>query len=123
MADLPASLRIPRTSRRTHSTRRSAPDLPAASLRILTDVFSSYPELEKVVLFGSRASGAARHWSDIDLATHGIVGARYRLGRLALDLEDTSIPQRCDVLAYEEIDYAPLKEHVNNTGIVIYARG
>lgn len=99
----------------------SAPDLAAATLRTLAQVFSSYPELEKVVLFGSRATGQAKPWSDIDLATHGI-GRRHRLGRLGLDLEDTNIPQRCDVVAYEEIKHAPFREHVDDVGIVVYRR-
>ena len=100
----------------------SAPDLPALTVRKLAQVFSSYPELAKVTLYGSRATGQAKPWSDIDLATHGIVGDRHRLGRLAFDLEDTSIPQRCDVVACEEIRYAPLKRHVDNFGVVIYRR-
>ena len=99
----------------------SVPDLAAATLRTLAQIFSSYPELEKVVLFGSRATGRARPWSDIDLATHGI-GHRHRLGRLDLDLEETNIPQRCYVVAYEEIRHAPLREHVDNVGIVVYRR-
>lgn len=100
----------------------SAPDLSAITVRRLAQVFSSYPELAKVTLYGSRATGRAKPWSDIDLATHGIVGDRHRLGRLTFDLEDTSIPQRCDMVAYEEIKYAPLKRHVDNFGVVIYRR-
>lgn len=100
----------------------SAPDVPADVMRKMVRVFSSYPELEMVTLFGSRAVGKANPWSDIDLATHGIVGDRHRLGRLALDLDEASIPQMCDVLAYEAISYAPLRQHVNNVGIVIYSR-
>lgn len=98
------------------------PDVPADAMRAMIRVFSSYPDLEKVTLFGSRATGTAKRWSDIDLATHGIVGDRHRLGRLALDLEDTDIPQTCGVLAYETISHAPLKQHVDKVGIVIYRR-
>ena len=100
----------------------SVQGLSTVALRSLAQVFSCYPELEKVTLFGSRATGKANHWSDIDLATHGIVSDRHRIGRLALDLEDTSIPQTCDVVAYEDITYAPFKQHVDNVGIVIYRR-
>ena len=100
----------------------SGPDVPVNVMRSLVRVFSSYPDLEKVTLFGSRAVGTAKPWSDIDLATHGIVGDRHRLGRLALDLDDTSIPQICDVLAYEAISHTPLRRHVDDVGIVIYRR-
>ena len=64
------------------------------------------------------------HWrptsqSDIDLATKGITG-HYRLGRLVLDSEDLPIPQKCDVQAYENIAYEPLKRHIDERGITIY---
>ena len=68
------------------------PELPTATLRTLVAVFRRYPDLEQVILFGSRATGGATERSDIDLATRGIRD-RHRLGRLALDLDETAIPQ------------------------------
>jgi len=71
-----------------------------------------------VRLFGSRATGKAKAYSDIDLATRGIVDDR-RLGRLALDLEDLNIPQPCDLKTYESIKSALLKQHIDTIGMVI----
>ena len=98
-----------------------APDLPTATLAELTRIFAAYPELTEVVLFGSRATGAATARSDIDLATRGI-DDDHRLGRLALDLDDLPIPQQCDMQACEKISYAPLQRHIESVGIVIYKR-
>jgi hypothetical protein len=44
----------------------------------------------------------------------------HRLGRLALDLEDTNIPQKCDIQAYEHIKHATLISHIDSAGISIY---
>jgi predicted nucleotidyltransferase len=96
-----------------------APDLPPATWDKMKRVFAAYPELTSVTLFGSRATGQATPRSDYDLATHGILD-EYRLGRLALDLEDLDIPQQCDVKAYESIGYASLKRHIDEFGIMIY---
>ena len=93
--------------------------LPATTLRELAAVFSRYPDLEQVILFGSRATGRATERSDIDLATRGIVD-RHRLGRLSLDLDEIAIPQECEVHAYEQIDYVPLKSHIDRWGVPIY---
>ena len=93
--------------------------LPKATLARLQEVFGAYPDLTAVVLYGSYATGNATPRSDIDLATVGI-SDRYRLGRLSLDLEDLPIPQKCDVQAYESIEYAPLKRHIDERGITIY---
>ena len=98
-----------------------APDIPDATRKKMNRVFAAYPELTAVTLFGSRATGKASPRSDFDLATHGIED-RYRLGRLTLDLEDLNIPQSCDVQAYEEIKYAPLKRHIDEFGIEIYIK-
>ena len=99
----------------------SAPDLPERTLAALTRVFAGYPELREVVLFGSRATGAATTRSDIDLATRGIADD-HLLGRLVLDLDDLPIPQKCDLQACEKITYAPLQRHIESVGIVIYER-
>lgn len=100
----------------------NTPDLPEQTLRMLTNLFSEYPELTEVILYGSRAIGKAKTNSDIDLATVGIIDP-YRLGRLALDLEDMPIPQECDLTGYEGIKYAPFKRHIDNFGITIYGKG
>ena len=102
-------------------TTLTAPDLSAATLETLTRIFGAYPELLEVKLFGSRANGKASPRSDIDLATLGIVD-EHRLGRLALDLDDANIPQKCDLVAYETIRYAPFKAHIDTFGITIYRK-
>ncbi len=96
------------------------PDLSPTVIAKLTRIFSTYPELIEVRLFGSRATGKAKAYSDIDLATRGIVDDR--LGRLALDLEDLNIPQICDLKTYESIKSALLNQHIDTFGMVIYSK-
>lgn len=95
--------------------------LPPVVLGHLLRVFETFPDLTAVRLFGSYATGKATARSDIDLATVGLTD-RYRLGRLELDLEDLPIPQKCDVQAYESIDYEPLRRHIDEYGVTIYER-
>lgn len=93
--------------------------LPPATLEQLRQVFAAYPDLAEVKLYGSYATGRATPRSDLDLATRGISDP-HRLGRLALDLEDLPIPQKCDVQAYENIASPPLKRHIDQQGVTIY---
>ena len=37
-------------------------------------------------------------------------------------LEDSNIPQKCDLVAYETIRYPPFKLHINTFGITIYRK-
>ena len=97
------------------------PDISASTWEKMNAVFAAYPELKAVTLFDSRATGKSTPRSDFDLATHGITD-RYRLGRLALDLEDLDIPQKCDVQTYEDIGYALLQRHIDEFGTTIYQK-
>lgn len=97
----------------------SAPDLPPGVRERLTRIFAAYPELREVVLYGSRATGASTPRSDIDLATRGLTDHR-RLGHLASDLEESDILQKCDVRAYESIESAALRDHIERDGVAIY---
>lgn len=100
----------------------SAPDLPSGARERLARIFAAYPELREVVLYGSRATGASTPRSDIDLATRGITD-HHRLGALELDLEESDIPQKCDVRAYESIESVALRDHIEREGVAIYRAG
>ena len=89
------------------------------TLAMMRDVFAQYPELQKVTLYGSRATGRATERSGFNLVTHGIED-RLAVARVELDLEELPIPQFCEVQAYERISYAPLKQNIDRDGIVIY---
>lgn len=95
--------------------------LPVSVMEHLRGVFSQYQDLAAVRLYGSYATGRATPRSDIDLATVGITN-RHLVGQLALDLEDLPIPQKCDVQAYESIEYEPLRRHIDEHGVTIYEK-
>ena len=98
------------------------PRLSKKTLNALAQVFTRYPELTQVLLYGSRATGNSTPRSDIDLATRDILDS-HRLGRLALDLEESDILQKCDVHAYELISNTRLKGCIDSQAILIFKRG
>ena len=97
------------------------PDLPFPIQATMRKIFATYPDLIEVILFGSRATGKSTQRSDIDLVSKGIAD-QHRLGRILLDLEDLPIPQICELQAYEQIHYPPLKRHIDHCGITIYKK-
>ena len=97
------------------------PCLSRKTLNVLAQVFTRYPELTQVLFYGSRATGNSTPRSDIDLPTRGILDS-HRLGRLALDLEESDILQKCDVHAYELISNTSLKASIDSEGIPIYEK-
>ena len=83
-------------------------------------VFSRFPAIEKVVLYGSRAKGNFRPGSDIDLTIieHGLSAAD--LLCLERQLDDLSLPYTFDLSLYRQLDHSSLREHIERIGVPFY---
>lgn len=95
--------------------------LPPHDKDMLVSVFRRHPEVEQVILFGSRAKGTASPASDVDLAITGIEDP-LKAESLAGELDELPLPYRFDVRSLKAITHAPLREHIERVGIVIYRR-
>ncbi len=89
-------------------------------LNILQEIFAQYPQISKVVLFGSRAMGNYRNGSDVDLALYGsdLKGPLFYI----YDKLDEQLPFFADIIAYDSITNEKLKQHIDNVGKVIYGK-
>jgi predicted nucleotidyltransferase len=96
--------------------------LEPAELELVRSVLRQHPEVVSATLFGSRAKGTHTPRSDVDLALAGPLGA---LGSeaIAAELEELPLPYRFDVHALGAITYAPLLEHIERVGMVIFPEG
>jgi uncharacterized protein len=88
----------------------------------LRSVFARHPEIDEVVLFGSRAKGNHRPESDIDLAVRGIHDER-AVEALADELDELPLPFLFDVKSLDTIRNPELLGHVRRVGRSIYKRG
>jgi uncharacterized protein len=87
-------------------TRRSPIDLPAVHRRLVLDILhANLPASAKIWVFGSRATGRARRYSDLDLAID--IGRPMTLDEtaaLAEAFSDSDLPYRVDLVDWQEID-------------------
>lgn len=79
------------------------------------------PQVEEVILFGSRAKGNYKKGSDIDLAIKG----KACTPELAVDIESfinevMTIPYNVDVVDYNSLKKKELKEHIDRVGILLF---
>ncbi len=88
----------------------------------LIDILAANPRVERVVLFGSRATGAFRPASDIDLALYGDELTLSDLAELRTRIEETSIPQQVDLAWVKEIDNPKLLAHIEEDGVEWFRR-
>jgi len=87
-------------------TRPVPIDLPADHrLLVLNIVRANLPQSTKAWVFGSRATGRARRYSDLDLALDA--GRRMTLdeiARLTEAFSDSELPYRVDLVDWRDID-------------------
>ena len=97
--------------------------ISATSYELILSTLSDFPEIEKAIVFGSRAKGNYKHGSDIDLAILGSACTENTAMNLSgLLNEELPIPYRIDVVCYNQLNHPELKEHIDRVGIVFYTR-
>lgn len=97
--------------------------LSAGNWDILNEAFRSFPEIEQVLLFGSRAIGTAGTGADIDLAVYGQDFSHQLLGKLNSVLEDSKLRYFVDIVVPGPTTSKGLLESINKQGVLIYKRG
>ncbi len=92
-------------------------------LRYILKAVRKYPEIEEVILFGSRSMGNYKKGSDVDLAIVGEEVDRKIIRRLSDDLnEEYPLPYFFDVINYKDILNQELIKHIESVGKYIYKR-
>jgi predicted nucleotidyltransferase len=85
-------------------------------------VFWAHPEVEKAVVYGSRAKGNYRNGSDIDLTLHGSALTNKILMDLMVELDDLLLPYTIDLSIFSALQHPALQEHIERVGQVFYER-
>ena len=88
----------------------------------LLGAITESPEVEEIILYGSRARGNYRRYSDIDLTLTGESLERRTLYRILERIDDLLLPYEIDLSIKAELDYQPLLDEINTEGITIYKR-
>lgn len=97
--------------------------LTPQTLDRLRQIFQLYPEVERVVLYGSRAKGVFHERSDIDLVVFGQQVERRVIAAILLDLDDSDIPLQVDLQCFHDLGNPQLIDHIRRVGVLVYARG
>jgi len=84
----------------------------------IKSVFAKYPQIKKVVLYGSRAKGNFRDGSDIDLSLFADDIELSLLQKIELELDDLLLPYTFDLSVYSELKSDELKEHIDRVGVL-----
>lgn len=76
-------------------------------------------DIDRAVVFGSRAKGNWRENSDIDIA---VFGEGVNVGSLVAQLDELPMPYKFDIVDYNSINSCALREHIDRVDIEIYTK-
>jgi len=95
--------------------------LQDADLAYIISVLGDFPEIEKAVVFGSRAKGVYKAGSDVDIAIFGEDISFSTIARLHYRLEEEGpLPYFFDIVDYTHSTHKELREHIERVGKTIY---
>ena len=95
--------------------------LKDSDIMLINTVFAKYDRINKVVLYGSRATRNHRAASDIDLALFGNIDYDTLL-RIENDIDDLLLPYHIDLQVFNNIKNNNLIEQIKKTGKVFYKK-
>ena len=94
--------------------------LSEKAIKIIVDVIQNTPEIEKAIIFGSRALDNYKNGSDVDIALLGEnVDENVKLRVSSILNENTPLPYYFDVLNFNSISNNSLKMHIEQFGKVL----
>jgi predicted nucleotidyltransferase len=96
--------------------------LSLETLTQLQSVFKKFPQIEEVILYGSRAKGNFRTSSDIDLTLKGQKLNLRILAQIEEQIDDLLLPYGVDLSILDEIQNPELIEHIRVCGQRFYTQ-
>ncbi len=106
---------------KSYPQSRSESGLPDSALQQIRAIFGRYPQVEKAILYGSRAKGTYKNGSDIDLTLCG--GADLTLNvlyKIANDLDDLYLPYTIDLSIFHDISDLDVIGNIQQVGVTVY---
>lgn len=79
-------------------------------------VFKRHSEIEKVIIYGSRALGTHREGSDIDLMIIAPTLTTDDLSMIEDQIDDLMLPYKFDISLFHQIDNQNLIKHIDRVG-------
>jgi len=91
-------------------------------LALMDSYFFQIANLEKVILYGSRAKGNYKKFSDVDITLLGKEMGVSDLFKLQDLLYESDLPYMYDVSLFKSLTNPDLIDHINRKGVVLWER-
>ena len=85
-------------------------------------VFKNHSNIDKVMIFGSRARGNFSAGSDIDLALIGNDISFNQILDIGIQIDDLDLLYKVDIVDYKKRKEAPIGEQIDKYGLLFYEK-
>ena len=96
--------------------------LPDSTIEKINTVFARHPEIEEVLIYGSRAKGTYREGSNIDITLKGSVLSEELRANIFSEIDDLNTPYLFDISIFDQLSSDDLIAHINRVGQVFYRK-
>lgn len=96
--------------------------LDKSTIEDIQMVFREFPEVDRAVLYGSRAKGNFRKGSDIDLVLEGTNLDLTILQKIEIELDDLMLPYKIDLALLKQVKNDELLDHIQRVGMMFYEK-
>lgn len=96
--------------------------LAESTIQKIHSVLRNYPQVEKAILFGSRAKGNFKNGSDIDLSLRGRDLTLNVIYGILDDLDELLLPYTIDLSIFHQIGDPDVIDHIQRVGVTFYDR-
>lgn len=91
-------------------------------IQAINSIFANHSEVEKVILYGSRAKGNYKPASDIDLTLLGESIDMSIINKISWELDDLLLPYTFDLSIYHHLTDPELLDHIKRVGELFYSK-
>ena len=91
--------------------------LEEQTLQTIFLIFGKYPEVEEVILYGSRAKGNFKPFSDIDITLKGKISPETLLS-INCAFSESSLPYLFDISIFNDLNNQNLIEYISHPAII-----
>ena len=91
-------------------------------LKKLRQIYPRYQLIDHEILYGSRAKGNHKPFSDVDISLVGANLTRSRLNQIAFAIDDLLLPYQFDLSIFHKLTNMELVDHIRRVGISIFCK-
>ena len=96
--------------------------LTEKTINKINSIFEKIPEIDEVIIYGSRAKGNFREGSDIDITLKGNALSSKSLSKINQEIDELNTPYLFDISIFHKLESQELIEHINRVGQTFYIK-